>query len=200
MAVGTYKAKRFSILDPGHYGYKRPCPGHYIIAQEPLFYRFFKEKYGFSVRDKEQERKITDEGLNRYSEDKDEEGVTISDRYKLMYADMFLYEKFKIAKKDEKWAAKIEKEAEDIKKHLEMSKRKEHQKEGVLESIVNKKAAAVLFAFSIGLLVLSIWPKISATGYAVSKGFGAGNYSLVFALLFFIAGIIVFVLAKKKKI
>ena len=80
MAVGTYKAKRFSILDPGHYGYKRPCPGHYIIAQEPLFYRFFKEKYGFSVRDKEQERKITDEGLNRYSEDKDEEGLNISER------------------------------------------------------------------------------------------------------------------------
>jgi len=199
MPVETYKAKRILILDPEHYGFQRPCPEHYIIAQKPIFSRFFKEEYGLSLRDKKQERKISGEELLKYSEDKDEEGLTISDRYNLKYAEMFLHDKFKIAEKDKEWAEKIEKEAEEIKKHLEMPKRKEHQKEGFLEKILHEKAAAILFVFSIGLLVLSIWPKISATGYAVSKGFGAGNYSLVFALLFFIAGIIVFVLAGKKK-
>ncbi|MBI2047301.1 hypothetical protein HYT26_04040 [Candidatus Pacearchaeota archaeon] len=199
MAVGTYKAKKFSILDPGHYGYKRPCPEHYIIAQEPLFSRFFKEEYGLSVRDKEEERKIPDEGLNRYSEDKDEEGLTLSDRYKLMYVETFLGKKFKIAEEDKGWAEKIEKEAEEIKKHLERARGKEHKKEGFLEEILHKKAAAILLVFSIGLLTLSVFLRISATGYAVSKGFGAGNYSLAFAILFFIAGIIIFILAKKKK-
>src|SRR3989344_992416 len=118
-------------------------------SQRVFMNRFFKENYGLSIKSPKQEERIIEKGLlEKYSEDRDEEGLTPSERFELAYFNKFLRpkkfvttqkdnRKFNIPQRYNKWAEEIEQDVEEIEKSLEGRK---HRK-SVLENIVNIKAA-----------------------------------------------------------
>ena len=60
-------------------------------SQHVFMNRFFKENYGLSIKSPKQEERIIEKGLlEKYSEDRDEEGLTPSERYKVEYANRFI--------------------------------------------------------------------------------------------------------------
>ena len=76
---------------------KKPCPEHYMLGQIS-----------------------NGEFARRYGEDEDENGLTPSERYKLQYAERFVFgkRKIKVDKENKEWAELLKESAIKIGEHL----------------------------------------------------------------------------------